>query len=112
MKFGRRAFMLAIAAAAAVAACSSPASNAGPGTSTSGAIPLLRVGTNFPINTLNPVTNGGNAGLIDSLSLETLLNLGPHNTLKPELATSVSHPNPVTYVYHLRPGSSSGTATR
>ena len=106
MKFGRRAFLLAIAAAAAVAACSSPASNSGPGasTGTSGTIPLLRVGTNFPINTLNPVTNGGNAGLIDQLSLETLLNLGPNNTLKPELATSVSHPNPVTYVYSLRPG--------
>jgi peptide/nickel transport system substrate-binding protein len=102
MKLGRLAFMLAIAAAAAVAACSSPASNAGPGPS--GTIPLLRVGTNFPINTLNPVTNGGNAGLIDQLSLETLLNLGPNNTLKPELATSVSHPDPVTYVYHLRPG--------
>jgi hypothetical protein len=33
----------------------------------------------FPISTLNPVTNGGNAWPIDQLSLETLMNLGPHN---------------------------------
>jgi peptide/nickel transport system substrate-binding protein len=100
MKFGRCAFVLAMAAAVAVAGCSTSASS----TAASGTIPLLRVGTNFPISTLNPVSDSGNAWSVDELSLETLLKLGPHDTLQPELATSVSHPNPVTYVYHLRHG--------
>jgi peptide/nickel transport system substrate-binding protein len=100
MRFGRYAFMLAMATAAAVAGCSSAA----PSPSASGTIPLLRIGTNFPISTLNPVDDNGNSWPVDQLSLETLVQLGPNNTLKPELATSVSHPNPVTYVYHLRQG--------
>jgi peptide/nickel transport system substrate-binding protein len=67
------------------------------------AIPLLRVGTTQPLNTLNPTKNFG-AWVVDDLTLETVLNLGPHAQLEPNLATSVTHPNPVTYVYHLRHG--------
>jgi peptide/nickel transport system substrate-binding protein len=100
MKFGRGALMLAIATAAAVAGCSTPTSNP----TASGTISLLRIGTNFPVSTLNPINDSGNSWPINELSLETLLRLGPNNTLEPELATSVSHPTPVTYVYHLRQG--------
>jgi ABC-type transport system substrate-binding protein len=88
--------------AAVLAACSGTA--AAPGSAPGATIPLLRIGTNFAINTLNPVTNGYSAAFIDYLSLEPLVKLGPDNTLAPELATSVSHPNPITYVYHLRRG--------
>lgn len=100
MKLGRCAFMLAMATAAAVAGCTTSASSP----SASGTIPQLKIGTNFPISTLNPITDGNNAWPIDELSLETVMKLGPNNTLEPELAASVSHPNPVTYVYHLRQG--------
>jgi peptide/nickel transport system substrate-binding protein len=100
MKLGRGAFMLAMATAAAVTGCSTSASSP----AASGTIPLLRVGTNFPVATINPITNGFNAWSIDQLSLETLVKLGPNHTPQPELATSVSQPNPVTYVYHLRQG--------
>src|ERR1700757_2920117 len=100
MKLGRGAFVLAVATAAAVTGCSTSASCP----AASGTIPLLRVGTNFPVATINPINNGFNAWSIDQLSLETLVKLGPDNTLQPQLATSVSHPNPVTYVYHLRQG--------
>jgi peptide/nickel transport system substrate-binding protein len=100
MKFRRHALVLAVAAAVVAAGCGTSASDSGGGAT----IPLLRIGTNFPISTLNPITNGNNAWSIDLLSLETLMKLGPNDTLEPELATSVSHPNPVTYIYHLRHG--------
>jgi peptide/nickel transport system substrate-binding protein len=100
MKLGRGALMLAMATAAAVTGCSASASSPTAG----GTIPLLRVGTNFPVATINPINNGFNAWSIDQLSLETLVKLGPGNKLQPELAISVSHPDPVTYVYHLRQG--------
>src|SRR5215471_6079081 len=67
------------------------------------AIPLLRVGTTQPLSTLNPTKNFG-AWVVDDLTLETVMNLGPHAQLEPNLATSVTQPNPVTYVYHLRHG--------
>jgi peptide/nickel transport system substrate-binding protein len=67
-------------------------------------IPLLRVGTNFSMSTLNP-TKPGYSSYVNDLSLETLMKLvGPDNQLVPNLAASVSQPNPVTYVYHLRHG--------
>jgi ABC-type transport system substrate-binding protein len=100
MKFGRYALMLAVATAAATAGCSTSA----PSSAASRTIPLLRIGTNFPISTLNPIDDNGNAWAVNQLSLETLVKLGPDNTLEPELATSFSHPTPVTYIYHLRHG--------
>jgi peptide/nickel transport system substrate-binding protein len=105
MKFGGRAIALAIAIAAVAAGCSSsPTSGPAAGASPSGIIPLLKIGTNFPVTTLNPITGGGNAWAINELSLETLMNIGPKNKLIPNLAESVSEPNPQTYVYHLRHG--------
>jgi peptide/nickel transport system substrate-binding protein len=103
--------VLATAAAAVLlaglAACSSgpPASGGGGSAapSSTAAIPVLRVGINYTVTTLNPAKNGYQFE-ISALTLETLLKLGPQGQLEPELATSVSNPNPVTYVYHLRPG--------
>jgi ABC-type transport system substrate-binding protein len=49
----------------------------------------------------------GSQGCNDSfcgLFMEHLFNLSPQNQLEPELATSVTQPSPLTYVYHLRHG--------
>jgi peptide/nickel transport system substrate-binding protein len=105
MPFRRLALTLAMASSGLVAAVVPPFDAASAyGASAGGVIPLLRIGTNFPVPTLNPMTDGDNAWPIDELGLETLLKLGPDNQLEPDLATSVSQPNPVTYVYHLRRG--------
>lgn len=106
MKFGGRVIAIAIAIAAVSAGCSSsPTSSPAADAGASGAIPLLKIGTNFPVTTLNPTTSAGNnAWAINNLALETLMNIGPKNKLVPELAESVSEPNPTTYVYHLRHG--------
>ena len=42
------------------------------------------------------------AYIVDDLVLDTLETLGPNAQIKPNLATSVTQENPVTYVYHLR----------
>ena len=91
--------------AGAASACSSASQSAGPASASAanGVIPLLTVGTADQEPTLDPAKNTS-SGVIDNLSLETLLNLGPDAQLEPNLATSVTQPNAVTYVYHLRPG--------
>jgi peptide/nickel transport system substrate-binding protein len=61
------------------------------------------VGLNSPLPTLDPPKAIG-AEWINQLSLETLLRFGPKGNLEPDLATSVTQPNPVTYIYHLRHG--------
>jgi peptide/nickel transport system substrate-binding protein len=66
-------------------------------------IPLLRVGATNLGSTLDPTRNVGSTW-IDDLALDTLMKFGPNSQLEPNLATSVTHPNPVTYVYHLRHG--------
>ncbi len=68
-----------------------------------GAIPLLRVGLEFPEPNLDQTKNIY-ASSITSLSLDTLLKFGPEGQLQPDLATSWDQPNPLTYVYHLRHG--------
>jgi peptide/nickel transport system substrate-binding protein len=74
----------------------------GPGSGTGATIPLITVGTVYPLPNLDPSTNNGFA--VDGFSLEDLLQLGPQGQLEPDLATSVAQPSPVTYVYHLRQG--------
>ncbi len=70
------------------------------GASQSGVIPLFRIGVS-PVSTLDQTkADGGDS----QLSLETLLKLSAQGQLEPDLATSWSQINPVTYVYHLRPG--------
>jgi peptide/nickel transport system substrate-binding protein len=87
-----------------VAACSGTAT--GPSGAASGAsaatIPLLRVGDDAALNSALDV--GQDEGNSVYGALETLTKFGPAGQVEPELATSVSHPNAVTYVYHLRPG--------
>jgi peptide/nickel transport system substrate-binding protein len=110
MKFRFRAAAAAAAVTAlltVLGACSTgaPSSSSG-GSAASGStatVPSLRVGINYTVTTLDPAKNGYQFE-IAALTLETLLTLSPQGQLEPELATSVTNPDPVTYVYHLRPG--------
>jgi peptide/nickel transport system substrate-binding protein len=69
--------------------------------SASTVIPLFRIGLDFPEPNLDPTKNY-EAHWLNELSLDGLENLGPQGQIEPNLATSVTEPNPVTYVYHLR----------
>jgi peptide/nickel transport system substrate-binding protein len=71
--------------------------------SAAGTIPLLTIGSTFPVPTLD-MTKNGYATDITQLALDTLMKFGPEGQVEPDLATSVSQPNSVTYVYHLRHG--------
>jgi peptide/nickel transport system substrate-binding protein len=74
------------------------------GAGASGApIPLLRVGLDFNLTSLDETKNIS-ANNVDGLSLETLVQFGPQGQVEPDLATSWSQTSPVTYVYHLRQG--------
>jgi peptide/nickel transport system substrate-binding protein len=98
--------VIAVAAAfltAGLAACSSSSAPAPASETNATIIPLLRVGTNFSMSTLDP-TKASYAGYVNQLSLETLLKFGPNSTLRPNLAVSWSQASPVSYVYHLRHG--------
>ena len=94
--------LLAATAALLGTGCSSTAS--APGAPASATIPLLTVGTLSGNSTLNPLTTQGCATDFCGLFMERLLRFSPQNSLEPELATSVTQPSPVTYVYHLRHG--------
>jgi peptide/nickel transport system substrate-binding protein len=98
----RPAIPLAAVLTLLAASCSSSAptsgSNAGAAT-----IPQLKVGlaSSFPSLDLAKTIN---ANYVDVLSLETLMKFGPHGQVAPNLATSVTRPDPLTYAYHLRHG--------
>ncbi len=66
-------------------------------------IRLLRIGTLEVTSTLN-MAKDSHGLFITGLALDTLETLGPEGQLEPSLATSVTQPNPATYVYHLRRG--------
>jgi peptide/nickel transport system substrate-binding protein len=106
----RLAAVLAAATAVLAVGCSSGAatpSSSSPASSASGAgatIPLLRFGTTYPVSSLDPAASFFPGFEVNPLILETLLQMGPQGQLEPDLATSVTTPNPVTYVYHLRHG--------
>jgi peptide/nickel transport system substrate-binding protein len=90
-------------------ACSSGAPAAGSGSSSSGAAAGAAIAqlTGGDVNFYSNVDPNKTQGCNDNycgLFMEHLLQLGPGNTLEPELATSVTQPNSVTYVYHLRHG--------
>ncbi len=102
MNFGPASVIFAMAAL--LGAGAAPASAVAASASAAGAtIPLLRIATDYQLPTLDP-TKYSSATIVTSLSLETLLTLGPQGQLLPNLATSWSATNPVTYVYHLRQG--------
>ena len=92
------AAVLALLAAGCSSAASAPASSAAAAT-----IPLLKVGlaSSFPNLDLAKTIN---ANSVDVLTLDTLMKFGPQGQVEPNLATSVTQPDPVTYVYHLRHG--------
>jgi peptide/nickel transport system substrate-binding protein len=97
----RMAITLAVAAALLGAGCSGAAQ--APGSGRSAAIPLLRIGEILPVPSLDE-TKSFYASNVTQFGLETLQQFGPQGQLEPDLATSVTQPNPVTYVYHLRHG--------
>jgi peptide/nickel transport system substrate-binding protein len=98
------AAVAALAALALVLAVQSPASTSR--LSSGGTFTLGVVNTNGAYSNLD-LTKNGNAGQITSLGLDLLMQSAPISQgggLKPWLAQSVTHPNPVTYIYHLRHG--------
>ncbi len=103
MKFHRTTVALSAAAVVIFGLVPATEAMAEPAIAGSGVIPLLRVGLSTPFASLDQ-TKTYDAPDITDLSLETLMKLGPHGQVEPNLATSVSEPNPVTYIYHLRPG--------
>jgi peptide/nickel transport system substrate-binding protein len=97
----RLAAVLAAAFALLAAGCSSSAPTSD--TTAAATIPLLRIGlaSSFPNLDLAKTIN---ANSVDVLTLDTLMKFGPQGQVEPNLATSVTRPNSVTYVYHLRHG--------
>ena len=100
-----RLTLAAVIAAATVlsAGCSSSGSSTSSAPGSGAVIPLLRVGVTNLGSSLDPTKDIGTS-YIDDLALDTLMKYGPDQQPEPNLASSVTHPNPVTYVYHLRHG--------
>ena len=80
-----------------------PIAGSASASSTDTTIPLLREGLPESEPTLD-LTKNIDASEIDQLSLDTLMKFGSEGQVEPNLASSVSQPNPVTYVYNLRHG--------
>ena len=91
-------------------ACSSssaPATGSGGSSSGSASSTTIAQLTGGDVNFYSNVDPNKTQGCNDNycgLFMEHLLQLGPGNTLEPELATSVTQPTPLTFVYHLRRG--------
>ena len=91
---------LALLAAGCSAATAPHTSGAG-GSTAAATIPLLRIGDDAALSTLDTGTDEDNDVYG---TLETLTKFGPSGQIGPALATSVTQPNATTYVYHLRHG--------
>ena len=102
MKF-RLAVALLFGTMAAVVLSSASEASPRSASAARASIALLRVGLDAPASSVDPATQG-QTFITDSMGLETLLHIGPGNSLQPWLALSVSQPSPATYVYHLRHG--------
>jgi peptide/nickel transport system substrate-binding protein len=92
---------------AGLGACGSGGSGSGgpnAGGTGSAAISQLTAGETGGYANLDPDQTQSCNDNFCGLFMEHLLQLGPNNTLEPELATSVSEPVPTTYIYHLRHG--------
>ncbi len=57
-----------------------------------------------PIDWTKNVSTGSQIVAIESLSVQNLMEFEPDGKVKPGLASSVSHPNPTTYIYRIKPG--------
>jgi peptide/nickel transport system substrate-binding protein len=102
MRLHLTATLTAAALALLAAGCSgttAPARTGGASASAAAVIPLLRIGDDAPLSTLDTGADEGNDVYG---TLETLTRFGPGGQVEPDLASSVSHPDAVTYVYHLR----------
>jgi peptide/nickel transport system substrate-binding protein len=86
-----------------LAACSGSAATPSGATASSATIPLLRVGRDQDITSLDETKNIY-ADQVSGLSLDTLLTYNQQGKLEPYLASSWAQTSPVTYVYHLRHG--------
>jgi peptide/nickel transport system substrate-binding protein len=97
---------LALFAAGCSAAPAAPQGTGGGAGSTAATIPLLRVGTpgGTGTSTLDPLTTQGCATDYCGLFMERLMKFSPDGRLEPQLAASMTEPNPVTYAFHLRHG--------
>jgi peptide/nickel transport system substrate-binding protein len=109
MKFRLRAIPAMAAAVLlliGLGACGSGAPPKGSGSSAASSATIAQL-TGGDVNFYSNVDPNKTQGCNDNycgLFMEHLLQLGQGNTLEPELATSVSQPNSLTYVYHLRHG--------
>lgn len=107
MKLRLSLFSLSAAAVSAMVvstgfvARSDAASVSAGGSSERSTISILTVGRQVRIPVLDPARNLGSQQIV-SLGLETLMKLAPDGSVKPYLASSVTHPNPFTYIYTLR----------
>jgi peptide/nickel transport system substrate-binding protein len=102
MRFRSVTTLIAGTALLAVGSVAPAGASSASGLATGDTIPSFTIGTVYSLNTLDPRANQIFA--VGSLSLEDLLQLGRQGQLEPDLATSWSEPNPVTYIYHIRQG--------
>ena len=98
-----RSAMLFVATSALLSVSFVPSAGPASASGTSATIQLLREGLPESEPTLD-ITKNIDASELDQLSLDTLMKFGPEGQVEPNLASSVSQPNQVTYVYHLRQG--------
>jgi peptide/nickel transport system substrate-binding protein len=99
-----RLVSVTLAAVLAVVALGCSSSAAPPGSHPAAVIPLLKAGDVNAYGNIDPNRAEGCNDNYCGLFMEHLLRLGQNNTLEPELATAVTQPDAVTYVYHLRHG--------
>ena len=103
LRWSRRlAAGVALAVLAGVAASLAAASRSGP--AHTAVAPLLRIGLEYPISTLDQSQSTAALNQVLALSLDQVVQVGPGGKPRPWLAQSVTQPNPTTYVYRLRHG--------
>jgi peptide/nickel transport system substrate-binding protein len=94
-------------AALLIAGCGGSSSSSSKTTAVSAGnttIPVLRVGLEYNLSTLDLTqSTSANNGILD-LWLDQLVEFGPGAKPQPWLAQSIAQPNATTYVYHLRQG--------
>jgi peptide/nickel transport system substrate-binding protein len=101
------ALVLAIAAAGCGSGKSQTASTGSGSAGSSKSYPELHWGViTFPgpIDWTKNVSTGSQLVAIESLAVQNLMEFEPNGKVKPGLASSVEHPDPTTYVYHIRSG--------